>query len=391
MGNSNFIKFNRGECPICLGQHSRCNYLPSDEDHYTPKLIFCKGTTNDSNYIFRGHAEITGFGMWALTSEAEKWKTQKLNEQYLENQKRSEQERKKLQREKIKKSLPIKVRDQEIKKLIKQLQLKDFHRKQLLARGLTPHQIAKNGYCSVEKWQKLTLPINNQLAGIGINANKLNNPDSGILCPILNADGLFVGLRINNENWQIRDSGKYTYLSSPGRGIDNKIPISANTEEFPVAVHYPEQWTDFTKIGICEGLEYKSAIAANKLSYPIIGFSGNDFTSSPTLLKQAIETIKKRALTLKNLSENLLGQQKLARLISPQSKTPANPGLKITIAILPDSGVNEQVAFSYLKSLEILPKQLQYPLQFGYWHHLKEKGRDIDEIPSDTKIKYLFS
>ncbi len=200
--------------------------------------------------------------MWAYLPDVEAWKDSHKNkvsqEKYLQEKADKKQRAEKLKREKISNSLSLSARDQEIRKLISQLELTESHRNQLLSRELTAAQIEKIGYRSVNQWQKFNNPVDNRLAGVNINGNKLNNPDSGILCPVLNADGLFVGLRIHNDNPVEKELGKYTWISSSGRGIDNKIPVSELDEEFPIAVHYPEKWTDFSRIGICEGLEYKS-------------------------------------------------------------------------------------------------------------------------------------
>ncbi len=77
---SNFIKFGKGECPICHGAEKRCNYVEStNESGGTTKLIFCKGTTNAPTYIFRGNAPQTGIGMWAYLPDLEAWKDSKNN------------------------------------------------------------------------------------------------------------------------------------------------------------------------------------------------------------------------------------------------------------------------------------------------------------------------
>ena len=390
--------------------------------------------------------------MWAYLPDTEAWKDNKKNqayqEQYLQEKLEREKREQEQKRQKIRNSLSLEQRDKEIRKLISQLKLDESHRKQLLQRGLTAAQIEKNGYRSVNQWHKFSIPVDSRLAGVSINGNKLNNPDSGILCPVINADGLFVGLRINNENWQAKELGKYTWLSSSGRGIDNKIPVSDIDEEFPSAIHYPEQWTDFTRIGICEGLEYKSAIAANRLGYPVIGFSGNDFTSSPNLFKKELEKIQEQILchtqshakkvsptyqskdSSKQLSNTNLStastrnlslflktaERSKSLMISPhltnstmksgeilknQKPTSGPNGFKINqgqkintlesispikITLIPDSGINDSVSRSYLKAIE---HYKDYDLEIAYWGHFYEKGNDIDEIAPDTTIYYL--
>ncbi len=424
---SDFIKFRRGECPICKGAEKRCNYIETENEYgFTSKLIFCKGTTNDPNYIFRGTAQQTGFGMWAYLPDVEAWKDSKKNklsqEKYLQEKEARKQQEENKRREKISKSLSLSVRDREIRKLISQLELSQYHKNQLLARGLTAAQIEKNGYRSVKQWQKLSIPVDKRLAGVSINGNKLNNPDSGILCPVLNGDGLFVGLRINNDNPEIKELGKYTWLSSSGRGIDNKIPVSELDEEFLLAVHYPKRWTDFTRIGICEGLEYKSPLAADYLGYPVIGFSGNDFTSSPNLIEQAIEAIKRKLWSrqqsqdlcnnpkgqsqTRQLSDDLSSLQKshnqnrfpqpnsnqksekvlkTLKSLSPTEEKPT-PTKLIKIVLIPDSGINLQVASSYLKAID---HYQNHYLEIAYWGHFYDKGQDIDEISTGTQIQYL--
>jgi len=381
-------KFFNQECPICSGAKKRCSYAEKEEYGVTTRLIFCKGETNNPDYKCIGNANITNIPMWVYKPEQEeKYKakakaegrkynskySQQDNQHYLAEREAKRKEEERRIKQKIKNSLSLQKRDLEIRKIVSQLNLNENHETRLLERGLTENQIEKNGYCSAHRWQKLGKPIDERLAGIRGNGYQINNPGSGIIAPIINEDGLFVGLRINNDRLaeKERDLGKYTYISSPFKNVDNNIPVTESLEEPPIAVHYPEKWTDFSRIGICEGLEYKSAIAANRLGYPVIGFSGNDFTSSPKLLKRTIEKITKKALSTEDPKTLLL-----------------NPR-KSTISILPDSGTNQSVSTSYIRGIETFVEKLDHDIDFGYWNHLHSKGRDIDDIPTETKINYL--
>ena len=335
----------KGNCPVCVGARKDCRQSKQTG------LIHCRDTEAKPSEYKLIKENSLGFGLWALTSDCEAWADQKRTErrEELKRQEKARREaREKELRERAEKALTDIDRDQEIRKILSQLTLTEKNKQQLKKRGLTNHQIEKNGYRSVKQWQKLTSSVSNQLAGVSPWGNSLSNPCDGILCPVLSAEGLFVGLRVYNSSNKQNNVGKYIWLSSAKRGVTNH----GRNGENPITVHYPEKYRGANQIGICEGLEFKSAIAANRLGYPVIGFSGSNFGSSPKALAKAIDIIEEK-LDLNN----------------PE------------IVILPDAGaiLNQQVLKGYQKGEKALDK-LGYKTFYLWWSQVRKVEGDIDEV-----------
>ncbi|GCA72855.1 hypothetical protein MiYa_04410 [Microcystis aeruginosa NIES-2519] len=301
---------------------------------------------NPPDYIHRGIDE-QGFNMWAFKPDAENWNDEKRRE-YREQREREKQ----LERERHARSLSPTERDREIKKILNQLTLSDSDRILLKNRSyLTNERIAN--FRTVDQWQKLTISVSPGLPGVNFDGGKLNNPVQGILVPIPDHNGLFVGLRLYNPNSKENDTGKYLWLSSRTRGVEPKL----QNGELPIAIYWPSQLKHHDQIGICEGLELKPAIAADRLGIPFIGASGGNFAGSKESLLNAIKAIKERL---------------------------SNPDAVVTL--YPDAGslVNENVTNQYRKLSDILP------IQIAYWGHgFDKKIGDIDEIDNIESIELI--
>jgi hypothetical protein len=298
------------------------------------------------DYIHRG-IDSNGFNMWAFKPDADNWTDEKRRE-YREQRERQKQ----LERERHARSLSPIERDREIKKILNQLTLSDSDRILLKNRQyLTDDRIGH--FRTVEQWQKLTPAVSPGLSGVNWDGSKLNNPVKGILVPIPNEDGLFVGLRLYNPNSKENDTGKYLWLSSRARGVEPKL----QNGELPLAIYWPKELQRSDQIGICEGLEIKPSIAADRLGIPFIGASGGNFAGSKESLLNAIESIR-------------------AKLGNPDA----------VVTLYPDAGslVNENVTNQYRKLSDILP------IQIAYWGHgFDKKLGDVDEIGSLELIEFL--
>ena len=281
--------------------------------------------------------------------------------EFLQEQRRQQQaEREQRQRQqaaKLAQSLSIPQRDQEIRKVLAQLSLSKTDRHYLEKRGIPAHIIT---HCrTVHKQQQLTESVNPRLPGVNQWGTRLTNGWQGILVPFTNAEGLFVGMRLHDPHAKETGNGKYVWLSSDWlpQGFGPQLPNG----ELPLAVHYPSTLTDSTKIGLCEGPEWKAAVAAERLGFPVIGVSGNNFISSPKTLQTTLSTIK-------------------ARLDSDH----------ITLIVIPDAGVgrNSAIAHNHLKTLKLL-KNWGEEVQTAWWgqeskHHQGRESYthlDIDELP----------
>ena len=338
---SNGFRSLKKSCPICNGTRRDCR------QSLLTNLIHCRDMDAiPPDYIHRG-IDSNGFNMWAFKPDAESWTDEKRRE-YREQRERQKQ----LERERHARSLSPIERDREIKKILNQLTLSDSDRILLKNRQyLTDDRIGH--FRTVEQWQKLTPAVSPGLSGVNWDGSKLNNPVKGILVPIPNEDGLFVGLRLYNPNSKENDTGKYLWLSSRARGVEPKL----QNGELPLAIYWPKELQRSDQIGICEGLEIKPSIAADRLGIPFIGASGGNFAGSKESLLNAIESIR-------------------AKLGNPDA----------VVTLYPDAGslVNENVTNQYRKLSDILP------IQIAYWGHgFDKKLGDVDEIGSLELIEFI--
>jgi len=301
---------------------------------------------NPPDYIHRG-IDSNGFNMWAYKPDAENWNDEKRRE-YREQRERQKQ----LERERHARSLSPTERDREIKKILNQLTLSDSDRILLKSREyLADDRIGH--FRTVDQWQKLPISVSPGLSGVNFDGSKLNNPVKGILVPVPNEDGLFVGLRLYNPNSKENDHGKYLWLSSHTRGVDPKL----QNGELPIAIYWPKELKHHDRLGLCEGLEIKPAIAADRLGIPFIGASGGNFAGSKESLLNAIKSIKER-----------LGNT------------------NAVVTLYPDAGslANENVINQYRKLSDILP------ISVAYWGHgFDKKIGDIDETDNIELIEFF--
>jgi len=346
---NDWIRFNQGNCPICNGARKDCR------QNTETNLVHCRSTdANPSDWIFRGE-DTCGFGMWANTSDAEAW-TEERREEWKREQETKKQKRKHQEEKQNKQSLPAPERDQEIKKILSQLTLNDYHRQKLRARGFTNEQIELGNYRSVEKWQSLGIPVNDRLAGVKAGGRSLVIAISGIIGPIPNEQRQLV-------TWQLRRdddlSNKYIWAASECKRENRSSSKTREFGELPLGIwQQPNQEDSNTSvIGLTEGTNIKPHLTSCRLNIPIIGASGGNFASSPKTLKAALEKLK------------------------PSS-----------IILYPDAGAvcNPNIARQYQKLFDLLQDWGYKPL-VAWWGQIQKSDGDIDEIDSDTlsQIEYL--
>jgi hypothetical protein len=333
------------ECPVCAGHNLSVNPRTGAYQCWNG----CE--TQD---IRTAIAPRQPYAHWDI------WERRRLEKQ-AERKQRQQQKAAKLAQ-----SLSIPERDRQIRKVLAQLSLSDGDRLYLENRGIPPQIIA---HChTVQKHQPLTNYVIPQLPGVNQWGSRLTNSWEGILVPFCNAEGLFVGMRLHDPNAQITGNGKYVWLSSDWlpQGFGPQLPNG----ELPLAVHYPSTLTDPTKIGLCEGPEWKAAVAADRLGFPVIGFSGNNFISSPETLKVTLATIKAK-----------LGIE------------------KVTLILIPDAGVgrNSGIAKNHANTIQLI-ESWEEDILTAWWGQESKQARepgsyrhlDIDEIPLSalTQIEY---
>jgi len=239
-----------------------------------------------------------------------------------------------LERQRLNKCLSAEQRDVEIRKILSQLTLNDNDYRYLLGRGV-PVSVIEN--CrSVTQWQELSDPVHVNLPGVSRYGNKLNNPENSILIAVPNGQGYFASMRLHNRG---SESRKYTWLSSRKRGVTTNLPNG----EHPIGYHSPQTIKDGSRIGLCEGMEWKSATAAINLGFPVIGFSGCNFYN-------AMEQV------------NAIADGK-------------------TFVIVPDAGTfkNKNVLRSLITSFSKF-RTAGYKIEIAWWGQFDKKDGDIDEI-----------
>ncbi len=350
-------RLTRGDCPVCNGERKDCR------QNTISNLVHCRSTeANPVDWNFL-KLDTWGFGIWAYKPDTEAWNEQKREEWRREQEIRRKQEE--LQEQKRQQqSLSDVERDSQIRNILNQLTLSPRDRQRLKNRGFTEKQITSHQYRSVKKWQKLDWPVNPRLAGTSRNGQKLNNPSVGILCPVPNENGLYVGLRIYNPKSSENGLGKYTWLSSSKRGVTNKNQDG----EHPIAIYYPDEYKCYDKIGLAEGLEFKAPIAANRLGYPVIGFSGCNFAMSPKTLQKALAKI-----TQKLVNEST----EYVVVADGQDKNPTHP----TLVLLADAGcvLNQQVFRCYQNTVKLV-ESWSASIKIAWWGQVSKSTGDIDEI-----------
>jgi hypothetical protein len=356
--------------------------------------------------------------MYKLKAEIETEKEAK-KEEWLEEKRREREQRDRERSEQLKQQLSVEDRDQAIRKVLAQLTLDTKDREKLRGRGLTDDQINEAQYRSVKKWQELD-GVTAALAGINRRGN-LNNPWDGILIPIPNEDGLWVGMRLHDPDNKETGNTKYIWLSSPKSG---KTPHYRNGEN-PIAVYYPSEYRHYDRIGLCEGLEWKPKIAAERLGYPVIGFSGSHFDTSPLTLKIVLQKIQEKLWIIQqgsksnrklenksSVSNGLVKETEISisKELPPKTSTLVgelagtniqngeqtltvastnDSGLKsgTSLFLIPDGGMsaNPNVFKGFQKTAKLLNGWGYTNTSILDWGQLNEKGdNDIDEISSEV-------
>lgn len=346
---SNWIRFNRGDCPVCNGLRKDCR------QNTETNLVHCRSTeANPSDWIFRGQ-DAWGFGIWAYAADTEAW-TEEKREEWRREQEARKQKRERQEQERNERSLSATERDREIRKILSQLTLSDRHRQQLKSRGLTDEQIELGGYRSLGQWQKLDTPVNDRLAGVKAGGRSLVNPDSGILCPIPNEEGQLVSWQLRQDN---NADNKYIWAASERNRKNRPTSKTKEFSELPLGTWQQpnNKGSNTGTVGLTEGTGIKPHIASCKLNIPVIGASGGNFASSPKTLKSALEKLK------------------------PSS-----------IVLYPDGGAvcNPNVLRQYQKLFDLLG-EWGYKTQVAWWGQIEKSDGDIDEIDSVafSKIEYL--
>jgi hypothetical protein len=293
-------------CPVCSSHTGKCSWqpykLPAKKDGSialdTTKTLCMTGAGGYGNPDFHYFGD-TRDGQWGVyiplvdwseyvesntqvtPEERERWVLKQQEKQAAllaaENQRRAE-------------SLPALERDIAARAILAQLSLNEIDRKDLIRRGFTQQQIREIGFKSVEKWQRLTEPVNNRFPGVNIQGNRLSNGSiAGILIPLYTVTGQIVAFQIRNRE---QSQSRYRWLSSVWeKGRDNGASPSLPNGENPLTFSYPQLLgvePVLNSIGFAEGTGAKPNLTATRMGQQVIGAAGGQWLSSPELLKDGL-------------------------------------------------------------------------------------------------------
>lgn len=329
-------------CPVCSDTKGKCR-IGDDEQ------ILCMTFPDGDGHPDYRYVKTTTNGLWGIYYPATANDFDR--QAWLERKSEKESREQEIEKQRREKCLPADHRHAEIEAVLSQLTLTDEHSRYLASRNVAPEVIQR---CrSVSQWQKFASPVHVNLPGISKYGNRLNNPTDGILVAIPNHAGQFVAMRLHDPKAAEKQSGrKYSWLTSGSRGVTPHLPNGEN----PIGVFWPNGLPAAAKpkrIGLCEGMEFKAPDAANRLNFPVIGFSGYQFLQSPELLKEAIAAI--------------------------------NPDAELVL--IPDGGAveNRHISVSHRETIE----KLDNPITVAWWGQFSKADGDIDEIDGDRQIDFI--
>ena len=423
-------------CPICGGLRKDCR------QSLRTNLIHCRVLdTTPRDYIYlREDAE--GFGMWQHRDDRSSWvkEQSQLSEEEREQKRlerlQAEKERERAEQEKYAQSLSVEERDREIRKILNQLFLWPSHEKALRDRfsvlGLEVKEIdrliAEAGYKSVRQWQKLDQPVDDRLPGVRLGGLSLLIPGDGILIPIKNESGLYIGLQVRLDN--PKDGNKYPWLAGERKRV-NRPSSKLRNGELPLSLHLPKTKSidpGSIVIGLAEGVGFKPQIAAERLGIPFIGASGGHFAKSPELLRNYLDfLLTKHSVTnsqetsvedinsgksIRDLNNNpktnpqetsvrnIDSEKTIKDLNNTTTKSISAKNIysgesiinlnnqtslqNVTIVLFADGGSpkNPTTLKIYSKTVELL-ESWGFKVKIGWWGQLEKLVGDIDEIKQD--------
>lgn len=391
MSKNSYKPTNKGSpCPCCNKVNGNCRITESDfklpywAGNKTLKgdLILCITFRNDlTSYKYRGE---TSNGIWGkyisneLSEElSRQWtppnrqnsnidsdcqreidrEIEKRRQEILaqrEKQRILEQKAEALEKKVL---LPESDRDREIRKILSDLTISDRDYKELTNRGFKHSQILECDYKSIQIGQPLSPKISQLLAGVTADGMSLNNHVSGMILPIPNEKGQYVGWQYKFDVKEDKYRWPKTYVANRSYDITSKLK---ETLKMPLGYFRPRSKSPCKDvIALTESVGFKPRLTADRFNLLTLGASGGMFTSSPQTFERFLKSAKEE-----------LGTN--------------------NVVLYADAGSvkNPLVLNQYHKTTEFL-KERGFNIGFGWWNQIdKEKG-DIDEITLDTKIEQI--
>ncbi|MEP1079163.1 hypothetical protein NDI52_27520 [Leptolyngbya sp. PL-A3] len=340
----------KNPCVLCGNTSGKCREAND--------LRLCMEYTTSSlaipGYRFTGLSKDGLWGVWVVDDGASYSKEDR--EQWWQEQQIRRHLREQAEAAQRAQSLPAVERDRHYQRLLSHLTLHPEDRADLHRRGLSEAHIKAGGFVSVEQWQKLPEDFPLTLPGVNLDGRSLNVSGPGYLCPIRDIDGLIVGLQLRLRD--VKDSGRYRWLSSVTHNRPNGQPPNLPNGELPLAVFRPEVTTR-QAIALVEGTGPKPFITSQRLGVITVGAAGGLFAASSETLR----------VTLGRLATEL-GTRR--------------------IEFFPDAGSleNPHVLRQYWATWELLEQQ-GYLVHVGWWGQVSKAHPDIDELEDVEAIAFL--
>ncbi len=337
-------------CPVCESITGACRVLQDD-------TVFCHGLADArKGETFNGYICIKpavghtatfkpdNTAEWTL-SRRQEWEERKAAR---ENQAREEE------CQRSERALPPQRRHELYSLLFEQLSLDAVTLEDLQRRGFTHKEIDACGFKSVVANQKLSIPFERRLPGIGLDGQSLAVKHDGYLCPIYDIDGKVVALQLRLHNPP--DGNRYRWLSTPSSATLQLYPEGENPLTVLRPVGKPQG------IALVEGIGAKPFLASRRLNLLILGAAGGQWASSPKLFKQYVEQLYQE-----------VGGEKI-------------------ITLYPDAGdvANRDVVSRWRKIANLLI-DWGWQVGFAWWGQVDKSFGDIDELKSEeySTIRYL--
>uniref|UniRef100_UPI0035932846 plasmid replication protein, CyRepA1 family n=1 Tax=Chamaesiphon sp. TaxID=2814140 RepID=UPI0035932846 len=319
-------------CPVCASTSGKCrwqNYeLSAKNGKITPtiKTLCMTGAGGYGNPDYH-YFNDTRDGQWGVYIPLIDWNehrgenrqaTPEMREEWVKNQKLKQQALLSAENQRKAQSLPALERDIAARTISAQLSLNEIDRRDLIRRGFTQQQIREIGFKSVEKFQRLTEPVNNRFPGVNVQGNRLSNGSiAGILIPIYTITGEIVAFQVRNRE---QSKSRYRWLSSVWeKGRDNGASPSLPNGENPLTFSYPQLLgviPVIRSIGLAEGTGAKPNLAATRIGQQVIGAAGGQWLSSPELLKDGLERWRADVIDLYLDGEDIHKPQVIRRWIN---------------------------------------------------------------------------
>jgi hypothetical protein len=245
--------------------------------------------------------------------------------------------------------LSISDRHSQIEQLLAQLSLTAAHRQKLIKRGFSEEQIQQYGFVSVGYQQSLVNPISDRLAGVAPGGKNLTNKFSGLIVPIRDESGFYLG-------WQYRLDHAFgcRYLWASSEGVSSHLSEYA---ELPLSFHFPDgEVKDNRFIALTEGVGFKPQLTANRFGLISLGASGGLFAVSPKLLKVYL-----------NKASNILHTK--------------------SVLLFPDAGAvrNPLVLRQYKRTIDLI-SSFGFSVAIAWWGQINKSNLDPDEFQGDYQV-----